>query len=177
MEISLAAYIQQMELIAFFAGYPLVFILIQVLANARNKPTPLMNRLKQLLPLAYALTGTLYFGLTVKNILATYSFSNNFQLPENPWLAVWALLSLLMWFKLFRRYPIVGLLHSLVFFFLFAKEIYFYAVAQSGKERVLIDMKLYTDSLLINAACLLATYLFYALWQRFFVRKPSTPGR
>ena len=88
MEISLAAYIQQMELIAFFAGYPLVFILIQVLANARNKPTPLMNRLKQLLPLAYALTGTLYFGLTVKNILATYSFSNNFQLPENQWLAV-----------------------------------------------------------------------------------------
>ena len=175
MDDSLAAYIQQLELIAFFAGYPLVYILVQVMGSSLK--ATFFSQLKKRLPQAYALTGTLYLGLILKNLSEGYRLHHSFDWPANPWLGAWALLSLLMWIPFFRSKPLLSFLHSLLFFFLFARDMYLYAFAHGDGERMKTDMNLYTDSLLINAACLLAVYLFYALWQRFFVRKPNSPGR
>jgi hypothetical protein len=164
---SLTAYIQQLELIAFFAGYPIMFILVQVIARSFKETPSFFYRLQKLLPFAYALAGTLYLGLTLNNTFHAYRFTNSIELPANPLLTAWALFSLLFYFKFFRRKSLLAFLHSLVFFFLFAKDIFLYALGKLERERLVIDMKLYSDSLLLNCGCLLLCYLVFIFWRRF----------
>jgi hypothetical protein len=73
----------------------------------------------------------------------------------------WGLLSLFFWLPLFRNKPLISLLHSLVFFGLVARDIFF----NPGKDSSLVknNMKLYTDSLLLQSACFITILLIYFL--------------
>lgn len=163
----LEEYIEILELIAFFAGFPLVYLLVHVLVDQPKKPALFFKELKYLLPFSYALVGTFYFGFLMKNLYEEYSLRNTLHAFANPWLIIWSLSSLLMWSPLFRRKAYFSFIHSLVIFFLLLKDVFLYAANKLGKPILLNDMKLYSDSLILNSGCLLLTYFIYHLIRNF----------
>lgn len=160
MDINLVASIERFELIAFFAGYPVIYAIVQFIAGERRA---FASRLAMLLPYAYALTGTLFLGLTLKNISASplKNITEQFQMP---YLQIWALLSVLFWTPVFSKKPVFTLLHSLIFFFLLLKDFFMYMVSYLGKDVIKNDMKMYTDSLLLNAGTMAIVALLHFIW-------------
>jgi len=152
-------YLNQLELLAFFSGYPLLYAIVASVFGS----IPKKNKLKifSLLPYAYALTGTLYLGLQLKNLYPDYSLDNIGLLVHPLVLKLLALVSVLFWLPLLSRKPIISLLHSLIFFFLLAKDLFLHAFQHEDKARIRNDMKVFTDSLLLNSASLIVVFIIY----------------
>lgn len=149
METSFFAYIQQLELLAFFSGYPLLYAIVNVFAGKLK--ADIYKQGVTLLPLAYAIAGTLYVGLQLRNLYPNYSFQHIRLSIEHPWWTIWAVLSLLFWVPYFRKKPVLSLLHSLPFFFLLCRDLFFHANdAQQKIHVVRNDMKIYTNSFLLQ---------------------------
>lgn len=151
MDNSFFTYLQQLELIAFFSGYPLLYAFtIFLTGNSKSNPG-IKKRIASLLPFAYALTGTLYLGLQLKNLYPNYSIENIKLLMLQPFLIIWGLLSLLFWIPALSKKPILSLLHSLVFFFFLTRDLFLHTFQSNADKNVIRnDMKIYTDSLLLN---------------------------
>ena len=164
------AYIQRLELIGFFSGYPFLYTLILVIAGPVQKRSPVKTRLVAFLPLAYALAGTLYMGYLLKAWYPHYSLSSIKTAIQQSWLIVWGLLSILFWLPLLRKKNYWSFLHSLVFFGLFARDIFL--VNQQDTGLLKNNMKVYTDSLLLQLACYFTIVLIYFLFR--ITRKKST---
>jgi hypothetical protein len=154
------AYLERLETLGFFSGYPLVFALVLVIAGAKEQRRGLRERLVRMLPYAYALTGTLYLGMILRNAWPDLDMENLFTSLQQPWLRIWALISILFWIPLFARTPLLSLLHSLLFFYFIVRDIVLYSTGQADKHLVRNDMKVYGDSLLIILA---AFFLLTAL--------------
>ena len=153
-------YLERLELMAFFAAYPLIYALVKVIAGKNSTGHNRFSKLARLLPLAYALCGTLYLGSQLKSLVPDLSLeklSANFS----SWLKCWGLLAILFWIPFFYRRPLLSLLHSLVIFFFLLKDLYLHSVTSGNKEVIQNDMKIFTDSLLLNCACFLVVILFY----------------
>ena len=164
MDNSFFAYLQQLELMAFFSAYPLVYAIVSVLTG--NSKKEIFVRLPSLLPYAYALVGTLYLGLQLKNLYPDYSSENIRLTLQQPLLTIWALLSLLLWIPILARKPVISLLHSFVFFFFLLRDLFSQFFASStDKNIVRNEMKVYTDSLLLN----LGTFAFIVLLYFLFI--------
>jgi hypothetical protein len=58
MDSSFFEYIQQLEKMAFFSGYPLVYAVVFFIAGEKNLRTGYKKRIVSVLPYAYALVGT-----------------------------------------------------------------------------------------------------------------------
>ena len=165
METSFFAYIQQLELMAFFSGYPLFYALVNVIAGRLKSSTATLVIL--LLPLTYALAGTLYVGLQLKNFYPNYSFGHIRSSIEQPFWTVWAVLSLLFWIPVFRKKPVFCLLHSLPFFFLLCKDLYYHSIdAHYDNNLIRNDMKIYTDSLLLQLGAFTLLALLFLIGKR-----------
>lgn len=162
----LMAYIQKLELFGFFSGYCLLYTLILSFQKPSNsKAQTLLQKVGNLLPYAYALTATLYAAMILKNIslnISVRNFKEQFQLP---YLQIIALLALLFWIPFFSKRKMLSLLHSLVFFIYLLMDIYLQAQRVEGKELMHNDMKLFTDSLLLN----LTTLAFVVIIYFFFI--------
>jgi hypothetical protein len=172
MDNSFFAYLQQLELMAFFSAYPLVYSVIYVVAGNSQKELP--RKLPSLLPYAYALVGTLYLGLQLKNLYPDYSLENIRSTVQQPLLTLWALLSLLFWIPALAKKPVISLLHSFVFFFFLLKDILLTLFSSDTDKNIIKnEMKVYTDSLLLNLGALILVTLFFLLFTRF-TRKGST---
>ena len=155
MDNSFFAYLQQLELTAFFSGYPLIYFIVLFIAGSKPPHNNFRNKIVSLLPFAYALVGTLYLGLQLKNLYPNYSFENIKLSIQLPWLIGWALLSLLFWVPALGKKTWISLLHSLVFFLILVKDFFMQISRSSGdKDMVKNDMRLYTYSLLINLAAI-----------------------
>ena len=151
----LAAYIERLELMAYFAGYPFIYALVYFIAEQRRKrPVSLVNTLVILLPFAYALTATLYLGFLLKNMFPYYTVNNIAEQFKISYLQIWGLLGILFWIPIFSKKTIFSLLHSLVFFFMLLKDLVMYITFATGKEIIKNDMKIYTGSLLLNSGSL-----------------------
>jgi hypothetical protein len=165
MDNSFFAYLQQLELMAFFSGYPLVYAIVYFIAG--NAKTEIIKKFPSLLPYAYALAGSLYLGLQLKNFYPDYSFENIRDAVQQPFLMIWALLSLLFWIPAFGKKPVLSLFHSLVFFFFLLRDLFLQSsVPSADKNIVKNDMKLYTDSLLLNLGALILVILISLLISR-----------
>ena len=165
MDNSFFAYLQQLELLAFFSGYPLIYAVTLFIAGNQQPKTGIRSKLISLLPLAYALVGTLYLGLQLKNLYPDYSFENIKATIQQPWLMTWGLLSIFFWIPVFRKKTIYSLIHSFVFFFFLIKDLVMQvSVSSSDKNIVRNDMKLYTDSLLLNLGALILVTLISLLF-------------
>ena len=164
---SLNNYISELQLLAFFAGYPLIYTLVNFLATKRQeRPSFLSNKWVELLPFAYGLIGTLFIGLFLKNISPDFSLKNIMGQFQSPFLEVWAFISVLFWIPAFSKKPVFSLLHSLPFFFLLINH-FFTQTTASGRFVIDNDMKMYTISFLLNMAALAFIYaLLYCL--RYF---------
>ncbi|MDP4284745.1 MAG: hypothetical protein Q8891_09990 [Bacteroidota bacterium] len=146
-------YIQKLELIGFFAGYAIVYALVHFIkGEQRKKTSSFINCLPKLLPYAYALTGTLFLGMVLKNISIDLSLQNIVEQFQNPYLKIWGLLSVLFWIPALSKKPVYSLFHSLVFFFLLIKDFWMLITSSIDSEIIKNDMKVYTDSLLLNTA-------------------------
>jgi hypothetical protein len=162
---SFFAYFQQLELIAFFSGYPLIYAATFSFFGKQQSKNNFKSKVVSLLPLAYALVGTLYLGLQLKNLYPDYSFENIKQTVQLPYLMAWGFLSILFWIPALGKKTILSLIHSLVFFFFLVKDIFLQlSSSTTSKDVVKNDMKLYTVSLLLNlgavALILLISFLF-----------------
>lgn len=175
MDDSFFAYLQQLELMAFFSGYSLIYSLALFFTGTRSARNNNI-RISGLLPYAYALAGTLYLGLQLKNLYPDYSIENIKLVIQQPFLISWALLSLIFWIPVMSKKPVLSLIHSLVFFFFLLRDL-FIQIADGAADKNIIrnDMKIYTVSLLINIGALLLIVSLSFLFRYFKNRSKFPP--
>ena len=167
MEDTFFAYLHRLELLAFFSGYPLLYAVIVFIAGKERSKTTIKGRIVSMLPYGYALVGSLYLGLQLKNLYPDYSFKNIELTMEDPFLISWGLLSILFWIPTLSKKPVLSLLHSLIFFFFLARDLFFHSFYQVDKMVVGNNMNIYTNSLLIN----MAAFAFIVLISYLFIRR------
>ena len=171
MDNSFFAYLQQLELMAFFSGYPLLYAVILFFAGNQQVKNNFKTRVVSLLPFGYALVGTLYLGLQLKNLYPDYTVENIKLTIQQPWLIGWGLLSVFFWIPALGKKTVLSLIHSLVFFFFLIRDLFLQMSSPSvGNDMVRNDMKIYTISLLINLSALAFIVLVYYLFVHF--KKP-----
>ena len=157
------AYLQQLELLAFFSGYPLLYTVILFFAGNKQSKNTFKSRMVSVLPFGYALTGTLYLGLQLKNIYLNYSSANPGQMLLHPYLMIWGLLSILFWIPALSKKIELTLLHSLVFFFFFLRDIILQFGSSADENILRNDMRIYTISLLLNLGAFILMVLLCRL--------------
>jgi hypothetical protein len=168
MDNSFFAYLQQLEVMAFFSGYPLLYTVTLFIAGNQQSRTSIKNRIVSLLPFAYALVGTLYLGLQLKNLYPDYSFENVKLAMQQPYLIIWGLLSILFWLPALAKKPVFSLLHSFVFFSLLLRDLFLQLFASVSDKNILRnEMKVYTDSLLLNLGAFSFIVLISFLFNRY----------
>lgn len=168
MDDSLFGRLELLELMAFFSGYPLVYALAYLVAGKREGRKKWQAGLVMLLPYAYALTGTLFLGLQLRNWYPDYAMGRVWEDLQYPFLKGWAFLSLLFWIPAFSKMTVFSLLHSLVFLYLIARDLFVYfSTATADRLMIRNDMKVYTDSILLNLGTLATLTLLCLVIQRY----------
>ena len=84
---------------------------------------------------------------------------------QQPWLIGWGLLSILFWIPALGKKIFLSLIHSLVFFYFLARDLFLQLSASAINESIVKnDMNVYTNSLLLNTGVftiiLLLSFLF-----------------
>jgi hypothetical protein len=156
MDDSFFIYLEQLELLLFFSGYPLIYLLITTIAETGRIKKAFKKKISTLLPYAYAIVGILYLGFLLRNFYPDYSLRHINATTQIPALKIWGLLSILFFIPAAAKKTAYSLLHSLVFFFFICRDLYFYVFATLDKPVLKNDMNLFTYSLLLN----LSTFLF-----------------
>jgi hypothetical protein len=169
---------ERLETIAFFAGYPLVFYFVYFFARKKlQQPVP-KNKAIYLFPLTYALLGTLYWGLQLRNWYPDYQIKNIVSNTYYIYSKIWALLAIIFWIPFFFKRPFLSVIHSLFFFFLLLRDIFSQLLFHDQDIYTLKnEMKVYTVSLLLNLFALFVVSLFYLLISYITRRKKSFPNR
>ena len=166
------AYLQQLEMMAFFSGYPLLYTFILFVTGYRQSKPYTKKRVASLLPFSYALVGTLYLGLQLKNLYPDYSIENIKGTFEHPLLVIWGLLSILFWIPALGKKHVLSLIHSLIIFFFLVKDLFLQSTTSSADKNIVRnDMKIYTDSLLLNLgafAFIVLLFFLYTFYKKRF---------
>jgi hypothetical protein len=150
---SIFTYVRQLEVLVFFSGYPLVYYFVLFLARTTSLKSVKGVRLVTILPFGYALTGTLYLGLQLRNLYPGYTLENVMHQIQQPYLIIWALLSILFWIPAISRRPLLSVFHSLVFFLIIVKDLLVQLAGIISDQNILRnDMKAYTISVFLNLA-------------------------
>ena len=166
MDNSFFAYLHRLELMAFFSGYPLLYTVTLFIAGTQQFKSNFKNRVVPLLPFAYALVGTCYLGLQLKNLYPDYSIESITLTIQQPYLVTWGLLSILFWIPTLAKKTVLSLLHSLVFFFLLVIDLSSQLSSGTDKDTIRNDMKIYTVSLLLNLIAISFMVLLSFLYTR-----------
>lgn len=170
------SYLQQLELMAFFSGYPLLYAIVVSVVGKKQLRNNFKSKIVRLLPYSYALVGILYLGLQLKNLYPDYSTENINMALERPFLKIWGLLSIFFWIPSLTKKTVLSLLHSFVFFFLLLKDLIVQSSFFEGNNDIIKnDMKVYTDSLIINISSLIIVSITYFLYRR--IKHNNTPHR
>lgn len=160
MGIDFFAYIERLELIAFFCGYPFIYLFVHIFSSTQFVKRIFYSRIELLLPVSYALVGLLYLGLLLKNLYPHYSLHNIQLSVHQPFFKIWGLLSLLFFIPLFNRKTVFSLWHSLLFFFFFAGTIIKETLMSNQNDAVENGMHIYSISLLINLFAFIIICIF-----------------
>ena len=156
------SYLERLEIMAFFAGYPLVYAIVQVISgNTKKNRISFLNKINRILPYAYALAGTLYLGLVLKNLYPDYSLKNISAYFDSSYLKIWGLLSLLFLIPLVAKKPVISLLHSLIFFFCLVLDLFQFNSSSSDRDMIRNEIKIYSDSLLLNVATFIVVVIIF----------------
>jgi hypothetical protein len=171
MDDSFFIYMEQLELLLFFSGYMLVYLLIRAIAETTLVKKIYKKNISNLLPYAYALVGIMYLGFLLKSLYPDYSFNHITTTTKIPLLKIWGLLSVLFFIPLFAKKPVYSLLHSLVFVFFICRDLYMYVFAGQEKSVLKNDMNLYTYSLFINITAFLFVMIIATLCNKLLDKK------
>ena len=164
-------YLERLESMAFFSGYPLIYAIVHFWGGNNQTKAGIKRRFIFLLPFSYALLGALYLGLQLKDLYPDYSFENIKLAMQEPYLKIWGILAMLFWIPALSKKPVLSLLHSFVFFFFLIRDLFLNFFQSTDKNVVRNDMKIYTDSLLLNIGTLAAVILIYFLAGKMKVKK------
>ncbi len=171
MDNSFFAYLQKLEMLVFFSGYPLLYLLVISIAGSQKRKNISQNKLVLFLPYTYAFAGTLYLGLLLKNVYPDYSITHISERILHPYLTIFGLSSLLFWIPALNHKRIVSFLHSLIFFCLLAKDFFIRETGIAADKTVLQnDMKIYAISFLLHVSALLFFCGLTYLYRRFLSR-------
>jgi hypothetical protein len=162
MDNSFFEYLQRLEIFSFFSGYPLLYGVVIVLAGEIKKKNFPAEKITQLLPLGYALSGILFAGMLIKNFYPDYSWQNVQQNIYYPFLVCWAVISFLFIIPAFRKKIIYSLLHSIVFFLWLVKDL----LQASDKSVIKNEMNIYSDSLLLQSGLFVFLLIFFLVYRR-----------
>lgn len=156
------SYLARLETMVFFSGYAVVYLIIQLIANAKpTQPNSFSLQLYKLLPYAYGTVGVLFLGYTIKNTFLAGGFhvlKGAAGLHYHQW---WGLLAIVFLLPTCSRKPLFSLLHSLVFLFFILRDLVLYLGSFVDRTVIANDMKIYTDSLLLNACAVIFTAIIY----------------
>jgi len=149
-------YLQLLEILAFFSGYPMLYILVKYLHQFKG-----LQRLTQhalaVLSYAYGVVGLLFLGLQLKTI----SLNADLSQFQHPYLVIWGILSSVFVFPQFSKKSNFSFLHSLVFFVILISKIIFQDYSQEEKSQVISNyMTIYSISLGLNLLLLLLAITF-----------------
>ena len=162
------SYLQRLEIMAFFSGFPLLYLVILSYAGKEELRTTAKKRLVSLLPFAYALAGVLYWGLQLRNLYPDYSIKNIALTIQNPFLTGWGLLSVFFFIPALNKKTVLCLLHSLVFFSFLVKDLFITITSVSVESSILKnDLSVYTNSIFLNIIVFAVVVIFYFLKLRF----------
>ena len=152
-------------MMAFFSGFPLLYAIVTFTAGYLQKKPELKKKLISLLPYSYAVVGSLYLGLQVKNLYPNYDLENIKNSILHPVLFLWSCISIFFWLPVINKKTVLSLLHSLVFFLILAKDLFsnFFQTTDVDENMIRNDMNIYTDSLLLNAVVYLLMILISLL--------------
>jgi hypothetical protein len=174
MDHSFFAYLQQLELMAFFSGYPLVYTITLSIAWNRLASNQFNRQLISLLPFAYALVGTLFLGFQIKKLYPDYSIENLKLTVQQPWLVIWGLLSILFWIPSIRKKRVLSLIHSFVFFLFLVRDLFLLIIQPSTDRNIVTnDMKMIIASIVLNLGSLAVLLIFSLLFIQFAKRVRS----
>jgi hypothetical protein len=171
MENSFISYLEHLKLIAFFAGYPIVYsIVYSVSGNAGMEKNAFRKNVSGLLPCSYACIGTLFLGYQLRGFYEKSSIGIVTQHNLHPYLVAWGLLSILFWLPLMRKRTTYSLVHSMVFLFLLGKYLFPAFSTQIPDNRVQRNsITIYGISVLLNALTFLA--VLFVSYIRYRTRK------
>jgi hypothetical protein len=165
MDDSFFAYLQQLELMAFFSGYPLIYAAVLVFAGKQHEKNEFKIRAVSLLPFAYAFVGTLFLGFQLRKLYPDYSIEHIKLTIQQPLLIIWGLLSVLFWIPALAKKRVLSLIHSLVFFFFLAKDLFVQLFNPSANNDIIRnDVKIYSNSLLLNLGAVILIILLSFLY-------------
>ncbi|MGZ3749991.1 MAG: hypothetical protein ACXVB0_06370 [Mucilaginibacter sp.] len=168
MDNSFLAYLQKLELLAFFSGYPLIYALTFFVAGNLPVKSDVRSRITSLLPFAYALVGTLFLGFELKKLYPDYSLEHIKLTIQQPWLIIWALSAMLFWIPALGKRISLSLIHSLVFFFFIVRDLFYQIFSSTADSNIIAnDMKVYIFSLLMNLGALVVLVLISFLFSYY----------
>lgn len=169
MDNSFIAGLQQLELMAFFSGYPLIYSFVRAAAGNRPSEGSLRSKLVMLLPFSYVLLATLYLGLQLKNLYPDYSLGHIGWMMRQNYLKIWGILAIFFWIPALRREPALSLFHSLIFvLMLVADLVRQYSGAFGQMDKVRNEMTVYTVSLFLTLGVYALILLFSVFGARYF---------
>lgn len=155
-------YIDHLQLIAFFSGYPLIYAIVMVVFENKSRKWKIFPAgIHTLLPYAYALSGTLYLGLILKGLYPDYSINSIRIFFDHSLLKIWAVFSLIFWIPLFAKKPVISLLHSLPFFIFFIKDVFILNPTSGEHDMIRNEIKIYSDSLILNLITLVVVLILF----------------
>lgn len=168
MDNSFVSLLQLLEILAFFSGFPMIYLLVKYLDQYKG-----MQRFTQkaipILPVAYGILGILFVGLELKNLLIDFNLARF----EHPYLIVWGISSLLFLFPFFSKQPYWSFCHSLVFLLILVEKIIFEDFAPEGKAQQIKNyMTIYSISLALNLVLLLLSFAISQFWRKIKGSKP-----
>ena len=165
MDNSFFSHLQLLELMAFFSGYPLVYAVIIAIAGKKPEKNSFGKSAVSMLPFAYALVGTLFLGFQLKKLYPDYSFEHIKLTIQPAWLTIWGLLSVLFWIPAKSKKTYLSLIHSLVFFFILAKDIALQLYTAPGDNDVVKNDKIvYAHSLGLNLGAFFVVFIIAFLY-------------
>lgn len=168
MDYDFFSYLQKLELLVFFSGYPLLYLLVISIAGRLREKDTVQSRVVSLLPYSYACMGTLYLGLLFKNVYPDYSVEHILEQIQNPYLTLLGLGSLLFWIPAINHKRVLSFLHGLFFFFLLIRDFFMQETDRVADKAMLKnDMRIYTISLLLHLLVLLMVLGLTYLYRRF----------
>lgn len=159
------AYVQHLEMLAFFSGYPLIYYFVRFLFRNSSSKNGRWSDIVSILPYAYALVGTLYLGLLLKNLYPDYTIEKLQYRFQQPYLVIWGILSILFWIPTLARKQFFSILHSLVFFFFIVRDLSLQLMGISHDTNIIKnDMRIYTVSIFLNLLSFILLALLYFLF-------------
>lgn len=167
MDQSFFQYLEQLELIGFFSGYPIVYLLVYVLTAAKKKYSTGSERRVFLLPVAYALVGLLFIGYEIKKIMDESGIETMMTQLKGRYLLIWGLSSVLFFIPFLRKKPVWSFLHSLVFFSVVVKDLINAVFKNADPSFLKNTINLYTGSMLLHGFAFALVLLLSFLNSRF----------